>query len=350
MTVYTPALDGTPEENSAELRRLLTGSPGRVRLPAGRRLLAGGLVLDDGWTLTGAGDADRPRTVLAQTSATERPFVHVLGSHAGVENLAIDLPAANPGSHDGDRCTAVTVGSYLYADRPDWLEQVTLRGLRVARRGRCTANSIAIMGAVRELDLQHVDIGGGGTGVAVHWGAVGPDVTELTGPSYHPHHLRLRDIQVTGAYEGFYLSSVHDVSVTRVRMNDVEIGFRLLPGDNTDRLHPATGTSPISARIEVRGCEIGWTGDQYAIRVAGWGRSEIDHRVTRLDYDELTLDDIHVHPRRTGCVERPRAAVVVEDAGHVVFDRLRVDHTQGVVPARVDGRDVSLTALVDSPL
>lgn len=55
--------------------------------------------------------------------------------------------------------------------------------------------------------------------------------------------------------------------------------------------------------LEVRDCELGWSGGLYALRDAGWGRSEIDRRVTRLDGEP------------------------------------------GVLPARVNGADVPLSAL-----
>jgi hypothetical protein len=347
MTIYVPALDGTPEENGAELRRLLAYPAGRLQLPEGRHVVAGGVVLTAGWTLTGS-PGDPARTSLVQAAPAEEPLVHVLGSHVTVEDLALHVPATDAGLHDGDRWTALTVGRYLYPTDAPWLDGVAVRGVHVVRDGRCPANSVAVMGAVRDLDLTGVRIHGGGTGVAVHWGAVGRDVSTLTGPSYHPHHLRLRDLDVSGAYEAFYLSSVHDVTVTDVRADDVEIGFRLLPGDNTDRFHDAAGNSPVSHGIEVRGCELGWSGRLYAFRVAGWGRSEIDHRVTRLDYRDLTVDDIRIRPRPlpgpNGRTE-PRVAVVVENAGPVRFGRIRLDGAPGVLPARVDGADVPLATL-----
>lgn len=350
MTTYVPALDGTPEENAAELRRLLAHPAGRLQLPEGRHVVAGGLVLTEGWTLAGLpgdGPADEPRTTLVQAAPTERPFVHVLGSGVRVEDLTLRVPAARSGMHDGDRWTALTVGSYLYSTDATWLEDVTVRRMHVVRVGRCPANGVAVMGAVRDLDVTGLRVQGGGTGLAVHWGAVGRDVSTLTGPSYHPHRLRLRDLTVSGAYEAFYLSSVHDVSVRGVRANDVEIGFRLLPGDNTDRLLDERGGSPVSRGIEVRDCELGWSGGSYALRVAGWGRSEIDHRVTRLDYRDLTLDDIRIRPQpvRDPNGAGPRVAVVVEDAGPVRFGRIRLGRSPGVLPARVDGEDVPLSAL-----
>lgn len=347
MTTYVPALDGTPEENGAELRRLVAHPAGRLQLPEGRHVVTGGVVLTDGWTLVGS-RGDPTRTSLVQAEPADEPLVHVVGSGVAVEDVTLHVPRTDAGRHDGDRWTALTVGRYLYPADAGWLDGVGVRGVHVVRDGRCPANSIAVMGAVRDLELTGVRVRGGGTGVAVHWGAVGDHVSTLTGPSYHPHRLHLRDLEVCGAYEAFYLSSVHDVTVTDVRADDVEIGFRLLPGDNTDRFHDAAGNSPVSRGIEVRGCEVGWTGRLYAFRVAGWGRSEIDHRVSRLDYRDLTVDDIRIRarpvPGPNGHVE-PRVAVVVENAGPVRFGRIRLDGAPGVLPARVDGTDVPLASL-----
>lgn len=346
MTTRQAELSGSPKQNAAELRRLLTAEqPGRVLLPPGRYLVAGNIELTAGWSLHGAVGSDGdPRTTLVQASATERPFVHVLGSRTAVCDVVLDVPTAHPGPHDGDRWTALTVGRYFYPSDPEWIEDVQIRGVYVVRAGRCPANSIALMGAVRELDLTEVDVRGGGTGVAVHWGATGTGVAELTGASFHPHLLRIHDLRVSDAYEGFYLSSVHDVTVTRTRMHDVEIGFRLLPGDNTDRFHEHGQDSPVSSRITVRDCEIGWNGSLYALRVAGWGRSEIDRRITKLEYRDLTISDVLVHSRSDG-PGQDRVAVVVENAGSVAFERLRLAGATGVVPVRLDGRDLPLSAL-----
>lgn len=345
-------LSGSPRENAGELRRLLAErEPGWLILPPGRHIIAGAIELTAGWSLHGSVGSDgEPQTRLVQASATEPPFVHVLGSDTAVRDLVLDVPSAHPGPHDGDRWTALTVGRYFYPATPEWIEDVTISGVYVVRAGKCPANSIAVMGAVRRLELTEVDIRGGGTGVAVHWGATGTGVTELTGASFHPHLLRIHDVRVSDAFEGFYLSSVHDVSVTRTRMDDVEIGFRLLPGDNTDRFHEHREDSPVSSRITVRDCEIGWNGDLYALRVAGWGRSEIDHHVTSLEYRDLNISDVLVRPDQAVATETAddsegRVAVVVENAGSVAFERLRLVGSTGVVPVRLDGRDLPLSAL-----
>lgn len=347
MTTYDPELTDDPRQNAATLQRLVDeAAPGDIRLPAGRHLVAGGLVLTEGWALQGP-PGRLPSATLVQVDPTSRPFVHLLGSRTSLCDLRLEVPAAHPGPHDGDSCTAVTVGRYLYPTTPPWLEDVTVRRLHVLRTGRCPANSIAVMGAVRDLALADVHVHGGGTGLAVHWGAPGVSVGELTGETLHPHRLRICDLHVRDAFEGFYLSSVHDVRVERARMADVEIGFRLLPGDNTDRFHETAGASPVSSRITVRDCVIDWTGSQYALRVAGWGRSEVDRTVSQLDYRELTIADVAVHPRPVADEgpEPDRAAIVVENAGNVAFQRLSLADACGVVPVRLDGRELPLSAL-----
>lgn len=349
MFEYQPELTDDPSRNAAVLRKLLAAEhPGRVSVPPGRWPVAGGLVLGDDWSLNGP-QGDVPQAALVQTDATEEPFVHVLGSRTAVRDLMLEVPLAYPGPHDGDRWTAVTIGRYLYSSAPAWIEDVTVRRVHVARAGQCSANSIAVMGAVRGLDLADVHIAGGGTGVAVHWGAPGQGVNTLTGPSVHPHLLEIRDLYVRKAYEGFYLSSVHDVSVTGSRMSGVEIGFRLLPGDNTDRFHESGAASPVSSKISVRDCEIGWTGGLYALRVAGWGRSEVDRQVTQLDYRDLTISDVVIHPwpQPDTDAEEGRVAVVIENAGSVAFERLSLADASGVVPVRIDGRDLPLSALAE---
>lgn len=157
------------------------------------------------------------------------------------------------------------------------------------------ANCIALVGAVRHLTLTDVSIVGGCTGIAVHWGAVGDSVSSISGPSYHPHHIDIQDLVVSDAFEGFYLSSVHDVSVQRARLSDVEIGFRLLPGDNTDRFHVGDDNA-IGQRIRVSEARVSWNGPLYAIRIAGWGRSEVDHSVRVLEYRDVVVTDCTLVP------------------------------------------------------
>lgn len=346
---YHPRLSDDPHENTATLRELLTtGRPGRIWIAAGSHPIADGLVLTDGWRLQGP--AGRlPQATLVQATAVEQPFIHVLGSHCGISDLRLEVPAAYPGPHDGDRWTAITVGQYLYPEPPQWLTDIWLQRLHVLRAGRCAANSIAVMGAVRQIDLADIHISGGGTGVAVHWGAPGNSVDDLTGPTYHPHQLAIEDLYVRKAFEGFYLSSVHDVTVNHSRMSGVEIGFRLLPGDNTDRFHEVAEESPVSSRISVTDCEIGWIGGLYALRVAGWGQSEVDKEISQLDYRDLTISDVIVHawPQPDNEATEGRAAVVIENAGSVAFKRLSLTGSTEVVPVRLDGQEVPLSTLTD---
>lgn len=333
----TPTLSDDAEANRALLQDLLdTPDAPPVTLPAGRYPVAGGLRLDDARILTGARDGD---TVLIQPDAAATPLLWILGAAVRVADLTLELPVAEPGIHDGDRWTAVTVGRYFYAERPAWQPGVELRRLTVRRAGRCAANSIAVLGAVRDLTIEDTTVSGGGTGVAVHWGAVGTSVSELTGPSYHPHRLRIAGLAVTDAFEGFYLSSVHDTEVRGVRCGGVEIGFRLLPGDNTDRFHPTVGSSPVSSAITVADCAIGWCGP-YAMRLAGWGRSEVDGTTTHLAYRDVTVADcaLTTEPELPDAPDRDRAAVVLERAEGITFAGVRVaPGGPAVPPVRRDG-------------
>ncbi|GAA4209418.1 hypothetical protein [Actinocatenispora rupis] len=335
----TPELTDDAEANRALVQELLDRPDAApVTLPAGRFPVGGGLRLADGRHLTGARDGD---TVLIQPDATAAPLLWVLGSGVRVADLALELPVADPGKHDGDRWTAVTVGRYFYPERPEWATDVELRNLTVRRAGRCTANSVAVLGAVRDLTVADVRVSGGGTGVAVHWGAVGTSVSELTGPSYHPHRLRITGLRVTDAFEGFYLSSVHDVAVRDVRCTGVEIGFRLLPGDNADRFHPVSGASPVSSAITVSGCTVGWCGP-YAMRLAGWGRSEVDGRTSHLAYRDVTVTDcaLTTEPALPDAPDRTRAAVVLERADGIVLSAVRLaDGGPEIVAVRRDGVD-----------
>ncbi len=345
----TPALGDNPAANQVELQRLLDlDQPVTIRLPADRIPLAGGLVLREDRALTGAPDGG---TVLVQTEATAAPLLHVLGSNVRVEDVTLELPSAEPGPHDGDRWTALTIGRYFYPQRPSWLSRVEIRRVRVRRAGRCAANSVAVLGAVRDLTLADLDVTGGGTGLAVHWGAVGRGVEDLTGPSYHPNGLRVTGLRVRDAFEGFYLSSVYDVSVREVRCAGVEIGFRLLPGDNTDRFHEKPGNSPVCSRITVSDAQIGWCGP-YALRLAGWGRSEMDRRVSRLAYRDVTVTDctLRTEPPVLGTAARPRTAVVLERATGIMLRGLReTPQSSAATPSSVealrDGQQVTLAEL-----
>jgi hypothetical protein len=306
-------------------------------------------------TLRGARGGGVPRSVLVATDANSDPVIHVRGSRTRVSRLGIELPHAEPAIHDGARWTAVTVGDYLYPEAASWIEDVRLTGLRIRRATRCAANTIAVMGAVRDAIVRDVEISGGGTGIAVHWGAVGSSVTAIVGPSYHPHHLIVRGIRVDSAFEGFNLSSVHDIEVTDVRCIDVEIGFRLLPGDNVDRFHENPDASEVSRRISVSDCTALWRGP-YAIRVAGWGRSEVDRATRQLPYRDVTISSCaftagpEISAGRSGI----RASVVVENAETVRFRKIDLDTkidpdtTWGVRvhAVTIDGRPAGLAALL----
>jgi hypothetical protein len=315
--IYAPELDAEdPLTNHAVLSGLLGGrTGGRIRLPAGRFPVSG-LVIGPGWTIEG------DDTTLVQPTATSEPMLHVVGSDVTLRGLRLELPPSSPGPHDGAHWTAITVGRYLYAEEPGWLTGVRLEDLTVNRDGRCAANSVTVIGAVSDLRVRRLSVTGGGTGLMVHWGGVGTSVSAISGPTYHPHDLAVDGLIVRSAFEGFCLSSVHDVVVREVRCEGVEIGFRLLAGDNADRYHPLGPDSEINRRITVAGCEIGWSGDLYAIRVAGWGRSEVDGLISRRGFEDLQLVDCRIIPLPVDSGGLPtrsaaRRPVVLEDAGDV---------------------------------
>lgn len=320
---YRPQLDGDGDKNGALLRGLLTGSePGRVVLPAGSYPITGGLILTDRWSLSGSG------TTLWRAEAEESPMVRVLGSGVSVTDLTLELPDASPGPHDGAEWTAVTVGRYFYTEKPEWIERITVERVVVRRPGRCAANNITLIGAVRDVRFADLEVQGGGTAFIAHWGAVGVGVSDITGHSLHPHHFQVVGLRVYDAFEAFCLSSVHDVEVRDVQGERVEIGFRLLPGDNTDRFHENGADSEINQRLVIQHCDIGWCGDLYAIRVAGWGRSEVDGAVTTRAYVDLHVHDVTIRPLPVVVGGRPprqgRRPIVVEDAGSVDLTEVHV--------------------------
>lgn len=326
--------DGTA--NRQLLRSLLgSRSPVTVDLPPGRWPVAGGIVLHAGQSLRGT-----PETTLVLSADNGDPLVHIVGSGVAVSDVTFELPAAVSGRHQGHRHTAVTIGDYLYGEAPAWIEHVAVENVRVRRDGPCPANSIAVMGAVRDVVLNDLDISGGGTALAVHWGAVAADVSAISGPSFHPHRLAISGLRVKSAFEAFYLSSCHDVTVRDVTADDVEIGFRLLPGDNGTRFQ--TGPSRVSSSIDIAGCEIGWRG-LYAIRVAGWGRSEVDQQLTTVTYQDTSISDCRLTATRSDGPIRRIAAIVIEQADGVKLDDIEVSGLPPGVPRmRVDGDDVSV--------
>lgn len=320
---YRPQLDDDGDKNGALLRGLLSGSePGRVVLPAGSYPITGGLILTDRWSLSGSG------TTLWRAEAEVSPLIHVLGSGVSVADLTLELPDASPGPHDGADWTAVTVGQYFYTEKPEWIERITVERVVVRRTGRCAANNITLIGAVRDARFADLEVRGGGTAFIAHWGAVGAGVSDITGHSLHPHHFQVVGLRVYDAFEAFCLSSVHDVEVRDVQGERVEIGFRLLPGDNTDRYHERGADSGINQRLLIQHCDIGWCGDLYAIRVAGWGRSEVDGAVTTRAYVDLRVRDVTIRPLPVVVGSRQprqgRRPIVVEDAGLVDLDEVHV--------------------------
>jgi hypothetical protein len=334
-----PELTSDAENNRRILQKTLDTSPGgELELPRGEWSITDGLRVPDGWTIRGAEVVDPagedPATTLVSVGTTGHPVLHVVGSDVAISDLGLKPPPADPGEHGGDRGTGITIGDYLYESAPAWIQRVEVRRVYISRPGERHANCIAIMGAVREIDVRDVTIRGGYTGVAVHWGAVGADVASIVGPTFHPHRLSLTGLRVRDAVEGFYLSSVHDVQVSSACLRDVEMGFRLLPGDNTNRLVPSAYTGPaatdetghtdthpslavdIGSRIEIADCCVAWNGPRYGIRVAGWGRSEVDGLVTVLNYQDTLIRDCTVVGTGSGDAWSP---IIVEQAAGVEF-------------------------------
>ncbi|MDT4991737.1 MAG: hypothetical protein QOH97_1629 [Actinoplanes sp.] len=331
--IHRPALTGDAERDRRVLQEALdTPSPGKLDLPPGEHVIADGLRVPGGWTIRGASVAGAngspPSSWLASAGRSGHPVLHVLGSDVSISDLGLRPPPADPGEHGGDRGTAVTIGEYLYRETPEWIERVDIRRVHVSRPpGDRAANCVAVMGAVREVTLHDLTIRGGYTGVAVHWGAVGADVASIAGPTYHPHHLRITDLRVRDAVEGFYLSSVHDVQVLGSCLRDVEMGFRLLPGDNTDRF-VAAAPGEIGARIEIADACVRWNGPQYAIRAAGWGRSEVDGVVSLLAYHDAVIRDCTLTGAGSGAAWSP---VQMEQASGVELRDIRMETSSASV-------------------
>jgi hypothetical protein len=326
---YAPALTANGERNRALLADLLAGGdPGEIRLPPGRFPLAGGLVIGAGWTVRGAGSPGTanatPGTWLyADRPGGGEPLLHVVGPAVRLIGLCLEPAPSEPGPHGGDRGTAVTVGRYLYPQAPEWIYAVGLTGIRVRAATR-NANAVAVMGAVRDVAVDGLTVDGGCTGLAVHWGARGRDVSRLSGPTYHPHGLTVTGLRVRAAFEGFYLSAVHDVRVDGADLRGVEVGFRLLAGDNTDRFYPRDGV--VGRRIAISRVAVTWRGRLYGMRVAGWGRSEVDGAVTTLAYEDVEVRDCRfVALEDRAGPPRSRAPIVLERAHGVVLRGISVD-------------------------
>jgi hypothetical protein len=332
--IHRPQLSADAAHNRRALQQVLdTVPPGKLELPPGRHVIADGLRVPGGWTVRGASVAGAnggpPQSWLESSGAGGHPVLHVLGSDVSINDLGLRPPPADPGEHGGDRGTAITIGAYLYSSAPHWIQRVDVRRVHVSRPFDRAANCIAVMGAVRDVSLHDVTVRGGYTGLAVHWGAVGADVSTIQGPTYHPHRLTITDLRVRDAVEGFYLSSVHDVRVAGVCLRQVEMGFRLLPGDNTNRFVTAAyteGSSPadVGARIEIAGACVWWTGPRYGVRVAGWGRSEVDGLVSVLPYTDAVIRDCRLVGTGSAGLWSP---VVVEQASGVELHDIRVDST-----------------------
>lgn len=327
--IHRPRLTAGPVGNRQTLQEVLDSRPpGKLELPPGEHLVADGLRVPAGWSIRGsevaAANGGRPGSWLVSAGTTGHPVLRVVGSDVSISDLGLRPPPADPGEHGGDRGTAITVGEYLYAAAPEWIARVDVRRVHVERPGERNANCIALMGAVREVSLHDVTVRGGHTGLAVHWGAVGTDVSTIAGPTYHPHRLTVTNLRVRDAVEGFYLSSVYDVRVVGCCLRDVEMGFRLLPGDNTDRF---TASPLVGSGIEIAEACVTWTGSRYGVRVAGWGRSEVDGEVTVLSYANAVIRDCRL---TGGADDRSWSPVLVERASGVELRNIRVD-TQATV-------------------
>jgi hypothetical protein len=327
--IHRPELGTDPGRNRAILQEALDTVPaGKLELPPGEHTVADGLRVPAGWTIRGSETAGagggRPATWLNSIGTTGHPILHILGSDVSVSDLGLRPPPADPGEHGGDRGTAITVGDYLYTETPEWIRRVDIRRVHVERPTEKHANCVSLMGAVSDITVHDVTVRGGYTGLAVHWGAVGGDVSTIKGETYHPHKLTITDLRVSDAIEGFYLSSVHDVRVEGACLRDVEMGFRLLPGDNTDRF---VSSEDVGSRIDVKDVCVHWDGPRYAVRVAGWGKSEIDGKVSVLKYSDAVIRDCTLRGTGTGDQWQP---ILIERATGV--DLRNIVATTDAVP------------------
>jgi hypothetical protein len=290
--IHRPALSDDPHRNRRLLQAALDTVPaGKLELPRGTYVVADGLRVPAGWTVRGhevaGANGGPPASWLVAMGRTGTPLLHVTGSDVSISDVGLRPAPADPGPHGGDRGTAVTVGEYLYDEAPAWISRIDVRRVHVDRPDERRANCIALMGAVHDITVHDVTIRGGYTGLAVHWGAVGAHVSSIVSPTYHPHHVRITDLRVRGAVEGFYLSSVYDATVIGSCLRDVEFGFRLLPGDNTDRWalsSPDHSAPRIGSDIEIADACVTWHGPRFGARICGWGRSEVDGRISHLQY------------------------------------------------------------------
>lgn len=322
-----PSFGADPASNRELLRALVSDRSRAVTLPAGVIPLSAGIDIPAGTTLQGQVDgAGRPATVLTVLADGPDPLLNVLGSDVRISDLRLELPLSDPGPHDGHRHTAITIGDYLYGGPPYPVRNITLVNVAVHRSAPCAATSVCVIGDVADVAIDQLHVWGGGTGLGVHWGAQGESVSSVRPPTVHPHRIRVDDLHVRYAFEGWYLSSVHDVAIRNSSAEHVEIGFRLLPGDNGARFADPRD-SAVGSAILVQNCSIAWHGPLYGVRVAGWGRSEVDQAVTRLAYRDVVVRSCRLHALALVGDEhpdQPRCSIVLEEALGVDWEDLDI--------------------------
>jgi hypothetical protein len=312
------------------ITEIQSGKSGEVLLPPGETHVHGEVQVTRPLRIAGAGAG---RTVLVFHIGARQCAFRILSSNVVLEDVEIRVDMRDqPGPHDGEYGTAVTIGRYLYGEKDQIreIQNVTVRRVAIRRvAGSWPANSIFGGGAVSKVLLEHITIEGGLLGVGFHWGAAGKDVGKITGKTYHPHGLVLRDVEVVDSVEGFWFSSCYDVDVQGVVVRRCSFVFRLLPGDNGARFADAAEKPKISSNIAIRNVyAYDVISTLFAVRITGWGRSEIDKKESLVAYRDTSIENVIIH---TTGVAAPRF-------GLIYLDRCAGIDISGVIVSReVDG-------------
>lgn len=245
--------DGIADDTIAFEAAALSGLP--VHIPPGEYRTDPFAISVNKSRLIGAGSE---KVTLLINAISNAPSIWGLASDSELSGVTIKINPAPIGEHDGLYSTGLTVGRYFYASAYAPIQRVRVHDVRVVRESDTNlVNSFTIIGNVSDVVIENCGAVGGLSGIVCHWGPdqVGTYGQPITGQTFHPNNIRIKNFTVSGAQGGWpvFISACYDVHVSNVRSDNCPGSVAIVAGDVGNRYAPDAIKDKILTGISVDG-------------------------------------------------------------------------------------------------